>query len=99
MLGANRDFGRLLWLLPVASRSFCSSASARRLRKSDRWTRPTVWDLRRSSAVEACDVKREFVAGFGVVVRDGIFEDGLEEVIVKGVWLRMHQSSYTFDIQ
>jgi hypothetical protein len=49
--------------------------------------------------VEACDVKREFVAGFGVVVRDGIFEDGLEEVIVKGVWLQMHQSSYTFDIQ
>ena len=46
-------------LLPVASRSFCSSASARRLRKSERCTRPTVWALRRSSAVEFWGVKRE----------------------------------------
>lgn len=30
------------WPKLAASRSFCSSASARRLRKSDRWTRPTV---------------------------------------------------------
>lgn len=36
-----------------ASRSFSSKASARRLRKSDRWTKPTVCSLRRSSAVEA----------------------------------------------
>lgn len=28
--------------VPCASRSFCSSASARRFRKSERWTRPTV---------------------------------------------------------
>ena len=40
-------------LPPEASRSFCSSASARRLRKSERWTRPTVCDARRSAAVEA----------------------------------------------
>jgi hypothetical protein len=36
--------------LSCASRSFCSRTSARRLRKSERWTRPTVCDLRRSSA-------------------------------------------------
>lgn len=36
--------------LSWASRSFCSSTSARLLRKSERWTRPTVCDLRRSSA-------------------------------------------------
>ena len=40
-------------LPPEASRSFCSSASARRLRKSERWTRPTVCDAKRSAAVEA----------------------------------------------
>ena len=33
------------------SLSFTSSASARLLRKSDSWTSPMVWDLRRSSAV------------------------------------------------
>lgn len=36
--------------LSCASRSFCSRTSARRLRKSDKWTRPTVCDLSRSSA-------------------------------------------------
>lgn len=36
--------------LSWASRSFCSKTSARRLRKSERWTRPTVCDLSRSSA-------------------------------------------------
>lgn len=36
--------------LSCASRSFCSRTSARRLRKSERWTRPTVCDLRSSSA-------------------------------------------------
>lgn len=51
--------------LPVASRSFCSRASARLLRKSERWTSPTVWDLRRSSAVAAWEVKR-----CGVTARD-----------------------------
>ncbi len=30
------------YLTAWASRPFCSSASARRLRKSDKWTRPTV---------------------------------------------------------
>lgn len=68
-------------LPPWASRSFCSSASARRLRKSDRWTRPTVWDFKRSSAVDACDVKREFGGGFGVEMRDGALEEGVDEAI------------------
>lgn len=36
--------------LSCASRSFCSRTSARRLRKSDRCTRPTVCDLSISSA-------------------------------------------------
>lgn len=36
--------------LSWASRSFCSRTSARRLRKSDRCTRPTVCDLSKSSA-------------------------------------------------
>lgn len=68
-------------LPPWASRSFCSSASARRLRKSDRWTRPTVWDFNRSSAVDACDVKRELGVGFGVQMRDGALEEGVDEAI------------------
>lgn len=36
--------------LSCASRSFCSKTSARRLRKSDRCTRPTVCDFSISSA-------------------------------------------------
>lgn len=36
--------------LSCASRSFCSRTSARRLRKSERWTRPTVCDFSKSSA-------------------------------------------------
>ena len=65
----------------VASRSFCSSASARRLRKSDRWTRPTVWDFRRSSAVEA-EVKRELLAAeLGLETREGGLVEGFEEAI------------------
>lgn len=52
----------LLVLVPVsrswASRSFCSITSARRFRKSDSATRPTVCVLRSSSAVVFCDVKR-----------------------------------------
>lgn len=52
----------------VASRETCSSASARLLRKSERWTRPTVCSLSRSSAVGACEVKR----GFGVEEREGV---------------------------
>ena len=64
-----------------ASRSFCSSASARRLRKSERWTRPTVWDFSRSSAVEA-EVKRElFADGLGVETREGGLVDGFEEAM------------------
>ena len=38
------------------STSVCSKASARRFRKSESWTRPTVCDLTMSSAVEACTV-------------------------------------------
>lgn len=68
-------------LPPWASRSFCSSASARRLRKSDRCTRPTVWDLRRSSAVDACEVKRGFGVGLGVESREGALEEGVDEAI------------------
>jgi hypothetical protein len=37
-------------------------ASARRFRKSERFTRPSVWVARRSSAVLVWEVKR----GFGV---------------------------------
>ena len=77
--------------VPCASRSFCSSASARRFRKSERWTRPTVWDASRSAAVEAWVVKR----GFGVGVRflevvsfeeEGGFDEamGEEEMGFKG---------------
>jgi hypothetical protein len=46
----------LVPLLPPPS--LCSRASARRLRKSDRCTRPTVCDLRRSSASWAEEAKR-----------------------------------------
>ncbi len=59
------------------SRSFCSIASARRLRKSERFTRPTVWVLRRSSAVLVWDVKR----GFGVEEPEGRSEGGLEAMM------------------
>lgn len=45
-----------------ASLSFCSMASARRFRKSERATSPIVCVLSRSSAVLDCEVKR----GFGV---------------------------------
>ena len=49
-------------LLPgvKASRSLASSASARRLRKSERCTSPTVCDWSRSSVVEFCALKRGF---------------------------------------
>ena len=63
--------------VPCASRSFCSSASARRFRKSERWTRPTVWDASRSAAVETGVVKR----GFGVGTLEVSFDEGLEEAI------------------
>ena len=71
-------------LRSCASRSFASRASARRLRKSERLTRPTVWDLRRSSAVEACEVKR-LVGSEGVEVRDGGLVGGLELAMLE-VW-------------
>lgn len=61
------------------------------MRKSDSCTRPTVCDLSRSSAVEACDVKREVallaVVGLGVLLREGSAEEGLERSMVGGgVW-------------
>jgi hypothetical protein len=56
-----------------ASRSFCSRASARRFRKSERLTRPTVCVLRRSSAVLDWEVNR----GLGVDAPDG----GLDAMI------------------
>lgn len=52
--------------LSCASRSFCSRTSARRLRNSERWTKPTVCDLSKSSAEVA-----EFVNDRGVDVRLG----------------------------
>jgi len=55
------------------SRSFCSMASARLLRKSESATSPTVCVLRRSSAVLDCEVKR----GLGVEVPEG----GLDAII------------------
>lgn len=62
--------------VPSRSFSFCSSASARRLRKSERATRPTVCVLKRSSAVFLCEVKRELgVEVPGVDVPEGGFED------------------------
>lgn len=62
-----------------ASRSFCSMASARRLRKSERLTRPTVCACSTSSAVLLCEVKR----GLGVEARDPGCDaiDALREVI------------------
>ena len=63
--------------VPCASRSFCSSASARRFRKSERWTRPTVWDASRSAAVDAWVVKR----GFGVGTLEVSFDEGVDEGI------------------
>ena len=61
-----------------ASRSFCSTASARRLRKSDRWTSPTVWDFRRSSAVDPWEVNR--VSG----VRAG--EESFDGKLSEAIW-------------
>lgn len=61
VLGVNRPND-----LSCASRSFCSRTSARRLRNSERWTRPTVCDLSKSSADVA-----EFVNDRGVDVRLG----------------------------
>jgi len=61
-------------IISCASRSFCSMTSARRFRKSDRATRPTVWFWSRSSAVLVCVVNR----GLGVVAP----EPGLEGAIV-----------------
>jgi len=54
-----------------ASLSFCSSASARRFRKSESATRPTVCVLSKSSAVLLCDVKR----GLGVDAPDAGLDD------------------------
>lgn len=52
--------------LSCASFSFCSRTSARRLRKSERWTRPTVCDLSKSSADAVWLVKdRGFEELFG----------------------------------
>lgn len=68
------------------SRSLRSRASARRLRKSERWTRPTVCDLSKSSAVDACEVKREVAAlaaeGLGVLLREGSADEGFERSMV-----------------
>lgn len=69
--------------LALASRSFsfCSRASARRLRKSERATRPTVWLLSSSSAVLVCEVKRGLgVEAPGVEVPDG----GLDAMLDAG---------------
>ena len=71
-----------LTAVPCASRSFCSSASARRFRKSERWTKPTVWDASRSAAVEAWVVKR----GFGVGTLEVSFEEGSDEAIEMLQW-------------
>ena len=73
LAGVNRPSVR-----SVASLSFCSRASTRRLRKSERCTSPTVWDFNRSSAVDACAVKRGFEGGFGVESRDGRLDGGVE---------------------
>jgi hypothetical protein len=54
-----------------ASLSFCSSASARRLRKSESATRPTVWVLSKSSAVLLWEVKR----GLGVDAPEAGLDD------------------------
>lgn len=55
-----------------ASRSFRSIASARRLRKSESWTRPTVCADKRSSAVVACEVKRALGVDAPVESFDGM---------------------------
>ena len=60
--------------LPLPAPPLSSSASARRLRKSERCTRPTVCSFRRSSAVWPDDANR----GVGVDVLEG----GLESAIV-----------------
>jgi hypothetical protein len=62
--------------VPSRSFSFCSSASARRFRKSDSATRPIVCVLSRSSAVLLCDVKRELGVDDppGVDLPDGGFD-------------------------
>ena len=54
-----------------ASLSFCSRASARRFRKSESATSPTVWVLRRSSAVLVWEVKRRL----GVEAPEGGSDD------------------------
>jgi hypothetical protein len=54
-----------------ASLSFCSSASARRFRKSESATRPTVCVLSKSSAVLLCEAKR----GLGVDTPDAGLDD------------------------
>ena len=54
-----------------ASLSFCSSASARRFRKSESATRPTVCVLSKSSAVLLWEVKR----GFGVDAPEAGLDD------------------------
>lgn len=59
--------------LSCASRSFCSKTSARRLRKSERLTRPTVCDLRMSSAeVDCCVNARGVDVRLGGSVEGGI---------------------------
>lgn len=68
--------------LGVTSRDTWSSASARRLRKSERWTRPTVCSFRRSSAVGAWAVKR----WLGVEAPETLWEVGVSAMFAKGSW-------------
>ena len=71
--------------VPSRSFSFCSRASARRLRKSESATRPTVCVLSRSSAVLLCDVKR----GLGVELPGvDLPEGGFDAMVRRGcqVW-------------
>ena len=72
-----------------ASRSFCSRASARRFRKSERATSPTVWVLRRSSAVFVCEVKR----GFGVDDPEGGVDAIVEDMESPRVCLLNYDTS------
>ena len=81
--------------VPCASRSFCSSASARRFRKSERWTRPTVWDASRSAAVEAWVVKRGF--GVGVKFLELSFEEegGFDEAMGEMRFQRLSEDAWS----
>ena len=65
---------------------FCSSASARRLRKSLDERRPTVCEARRSAAVEAWEVNR--VVGVGARVLE-VEEGSVEAMILLSFrWIR-----------